>query len=441
MTMIKTTRYLFIILFVSFFFLTCRKKDKDDECPVCPSVESISPTSARAYDKLTIFGKNFSVTPSANIVKINGTRVSPDSIISGTADKLVVRVPRGCGSGEVTVDLDDELTNFGTPPVLNYIFRYAFQDFGSIPGFEARPPACISGQASGSASNYNHPMGIVTDATGNIFFSDFGNHAIYKMDAINNHDSCLFAGMPQQDGHWDALGSMANFSSPNQLYIDNNNTIFVAEKAGIRTISPSGNTSTFITDTNLTDPTGIAFQPGNPNLAYVSGGSDHTIIKIERQGTKLVSSIFAGKKKQRGYVDATGSAARFIHPEAIVVDNAGNVFVSDSSNVIRKITPGGVVTTFAGNGSPQFADGMGKLAAFNQPMGLFIDTDNTIYVADSKNNAIRQISPNGNVTTFFTFTGLMSTPIPYGVTKDKNANFFITNRHNFGNGIKKLTKF
>jgi sugar lactone lactonase YvrE len=437
----KTVHYSVIVILLSFFFLTCRKKDKEDECPACPSVESISPTSARAFEKLTIFGKNFSVTPSANIVKINGTQVSPDSIISGTADKLVVRVPRGCGTGAVTVDIDNELTNFGTPPVLNYIFRYTFQDYGIAIGFATRPPACISGQDAGSASNYNHPMGIVTDAAGNIFFSDFENHAIYKMDANNNHDSCLFAGMPQQSGHGDALGSMANFTNPNQMFIDNNNTIFVAEKEGIRTISPSGNVSTFIKDTNLTDPTGIAFQPGNPNLAYVSGGSDETIIKIERQGTKLVTSIFAGKKKQSGYVDATGSAARFRHPEAIVVDNSGNVFVSDSNNVIRKITPGGVVTTFAGNGSPQFADGMGKLAAFNQPKGMFIDTDNTIYVADSKNNAIRQISSDGNVTTFFTFTGLMSTPIPYGVAKDKNSNFFITNRQNFGNGIKKLTKF
>lgn len=435
----KTIRYSILVILLSSFFLTCRKKDKDDECPACPSVESISPTSAHAFDKITILGRNFSVTPSANIVKINGIRVSPDSIVSGTSDKLVVRVPKSCGSGAVTVDIDNELTNFGTPPLLNYIFRYTFADYGIVKG--ANPPACTAGQSGNGISNYNHPMGIVADAQGNIYFTDFENHCIYKLDAANNRDSCLFAGFPFQPGHVDALGTMASFTNPSQMYIDNNNTIFVAEKTGIRSISPSGNTAKFIADTNLTDPTGIAFQPGNPNLAYVSGGSDHTIIKIERQGSKLVTSIFAGKKKQSGYVDAAGSAARFIHPEDLVVDNAGNVFVSDSNNVIRKITPAGVVSTFAGNGTPQFADGMGKLAAFNQPKGMFIDTDNTIYVADSKNNAIRQISPDGNVTTFFTFTGSMSTPIPYGITKDKDANFFITNRTNLGNGIKKLSKF
>jgi sugar lactone lactonase YvrE len=437
--MIKIMRYLFIVVLISFFFITCRKKDKDSECPACPSVESISPTSARAYDKLTIFGKNFSVTPSANIVKINGVRINPDSIISGTSDKLVVKVPRGCGSGDVTVDIDNELTNFGTPPVLNYIYRYSFADFGVSKG--ANPPACIAGQSGNGISNYNHPMGVIADATGNIYFTDYENHCIYKLDAADNRDSCLYAGFPFQPGHNNSLGTQASFTNPNQMYIDNNNTIYVAEKNGIRTISPSGNVATFLADTNLTDPTGIAFPPGNPDLAYVSGGSEHTIIKIERKGTKLISSIFAGKKNQGGYVDATGAAARFFHPTDLVVDNAGNVFVSDSSNVIRKITPQGIVTTFAGSGAPQFADGMGKLAAFNQPMGLFIDTDNTIYVADSKNNSIRKITPDGNVTTFFIFNGVMGAPIPYGVVKDKNLNFFVPNRTNLGNGIKKLTKF
>lgn len=434
----KTLRYTFLIVLTCVLFFTCKKKH-DDECPVCPSVESISPTSARAYDKLTIFGKNFSVTTKANIVKINGVQVNPDSILSGNASQLIVKVPRSCGSGPVTVDLDNELTNFGTPPSLNYIYRYSFNDFGIKSG--ANPDACISAQAGNGISNYNHPMGIVTDVAGNVFFSDYENNCIYKLDGANNYDSCLFAGFPFKQGHDDMLGTLATFTNPHQLFIDNNNTIFVAEKTSIRIISPSGNVSTYIKDTNLNDPTGIAFQLGNPNIAYVSGGSDHIITKIERQGAKLVTSVFAGKKKKSGYIDASGSLARFIHPQGIVVDNTGNVFVSDSSNVIRKITPAGVVTTFAGSGSPLFADGLGKLASFNEPRGMFIDTDNTIYVADSKNNAIRKITPDGNVTTFFTFTGLMGAPIPYGVTRDRNGNFFVTNRQGNGNGIKKMTKF
>src|SRR6478672_3943757 len=110
--MIKTLRYTLIVLFISCFFFTCRRKDKADECPACPSVEDISPASAHAYDKLKISGKNFSITPTLNIVKINGVQVLPDSILSGTTTELVVKVPKGCGSGPVTVDLDEELSNF-----------------------------------------------------------------------------------------------------------------------------------------------------------------------------------------------------------------------------------------------------------------------------------------------------------------------------------------
>jgi hypothetical protein len=438
--MIKTVRYSAFLVLVCTLFFTCRKKDKDDECPACPSVESISPTSAKCYEKITIFGKNFAAKPSDNIIKINGMRVSADSVISGTTSQLVVRVPRGCGTGPVTVDIDNELTNFGNPPTFTYNFRYLISDYGAY-FVKTNPPACIGG-TSATMSNYIDPAGIVSDASNNIYFADRSLHCIYKLDGNNNRDSCLFAGNPGQEGNTDGLGMQASFRYPGQMFIDNNNTIYVAENStSIRTISPSGNVSTYITDTNLNYSTGIAFQPGNANIAYVSVLGDHIISKITRQGTKLVTTIFAGGKGQGGYVDAVGTTARFLDPQAVVVDNSGNVFVSDRNNVIRKITPAGLVTTFAGNGTPNFADGLGTQASFNQPQGMFMDTDNTIYVADTKNNCIRKITPGGLVSTIYTFTASMNTPSPNGVTRDRNGNYYITYRSGIGNGIKKLSIF
>lgn len=433
----KILRFTFLLLIVS-SAISCRKKDKEDECPACPAVESISPVSARCYDKLTISGRNFNIKPAANIVKINGMQINPDSILSGTASQLIVKVPRGCGSGPVTVDIDDELTNTGEPPILNYVYRYEFANFG-FPA--SNPPACVGGINSG-ISNYVTPTGIVADANNNIYFSDQSYHCIFKLSGANNRDSCLFAGFPGQEGHVDNAGTLASFRFPGQLYINSSNTIYVAENStSIRAISPSGTVSTYVTDTNLNYTTGIAFQPGNVDVAYASVLGDHIISKIARQGTKLVTTIFAGGKGQGGYVDGPAATARFLNPQAVVVDNAGNIFVSDENNVIRKITPAGVVSTFAGSGSAQFADGMGTKASFNKPMGMFIDTDNTIYVADHNNNAIRKITPDGNVTTFFTFTAAMNAPFPNGVTKDKNDNFFVTVTSNIGNGIKKLNKY
>ena len=427
-----------VLTIITCLVITCRKKDREDECPACPAVESLSPVSAKCYEKLTIFGRNFNVKASENIVKINGIQVNADSILSGTSTQLVVKVPRGCGSGPVTVDIDNELTNTGNPPTFNYIFRYEFADFG-IPA--ANPKSCV-GNINSNISNYINPTGIVADAFNNIYFSDQSHHCIFKLSGTNNRDSCLFAGFPGQEGHVDAAGTLAQFRYPGQLYINSSNTIYVAENStSIRAISPSGTVSTYVTDTNLNYTTGIAFQAGNVDVAYATVLGDHIISKITKQGSKLVTTIFAGGKGQGGYLDGTGTAARFLNPQAVVVDNTGNLFVSDENNVIRKITPSGVVTTFAGSGIPQFADGIGTNASFNKPMGMFIDKDNTIYVADYNNNAIRKITPDGNVTTFFTFTAAMDAPFPRGVTKDNNDIFYVTVTSNGGNGIKKLNKF
>lgn len=440
--MIKSIRYAILIVTVCMLFFTCKKKDKEDECPACPSVESISPTSAKCFEKLTILGKNFAVKPSDNIVKINGVQVSADSIISGTTSQLVVRVPKGCGTGAVTVDIDNELTNFGEPPIFTYIFRYVAINFGIEKG--ANPPPCISGQSNSNIINYLQPTGIVIDGQGNIYFSDSQYNCIFKLDKTNQ-DSCLFAGFADNisgDPPKDGLGTIARFRYPGHMFIDNNNTIFVSENStSIRTISPSGNVATYTTDTNLNYTTGIAFPKGNPDLAYATVLGDEMISKIERKNGKLVTTIFAGGKGKKGYIDATGTAARFDDPQDVVIDNAGNLFVSDRNNVIRKITPAGVVTTFAGSGSPIFADGQGTQASFNHPEGMFIDSDNTIYVADAGNNCIRKITPGGFVSTIFTFTGSMNAPVPHGVVKDKASNFYITFTSTGGQGVKKLAIF
>lgn len=431
----------FILLIVVICFaITCRKKNGDDDCPACPSVESISPVSAKCYEKLTIFGRNFDIKPSANIVKINGVQINPDSILSGTSSQLVVKVPRGCGSGPVTVDIDDELSNFGAPPSFTYIPRILITDYGSHIGFPPKPNDCITGNPINSGG-YSHPLGIVVDASNNVFFSDDYQHCIYKLDGANNRDSCFFAGNYGSNGHFDGLGTLASFNSPRHMYIDNNNTIYLAENNYIRTISPSGNVSTYTTDTSLTQCTGIAFQPGNANVGYVSVADQHIICKLTRQGTKVITTIFAGAKGKRGYVDGAATIARFRYPQDLVVDNQGNVFVSDSNHVIRKITPTGIVSTLAGNGIAQYADGHGAQASFNLPLGLCIDGDNNIFVADQNNNCIRQITPNGDVSTFYQFTASMITPKPFGVAKDRNGNFYITFQKNDGNGVKKISIF
>ena len=101
-----------------------------------------------------------------------------------------------------------------------------------------------------------------------------------------------------------------------------------------------------------------------------------------------------------GSTNATGVAASFNFPEGIAVDASGNVYVGDyNNNMIRKITPGGAVTTLAGSTTPGSTNATGTSASFWNPFGVVVDNCGNVYVADSSNQLIRKITSAGVVTT------------------------------------------
>jgi sugar lactone lactonase YvrE len=140
-----------------------------------------------------------------------------------------------------------------------------------------------------------------------------------------------------------------------------------------------------------------------------SGGlyvlDEHRVRRVTAQG---VVTTLAGDRSS-GTADGTGAAARFFAPSGIAVDNTGTLIVADTSNhTVRKITPGGVVTTFVGTaGVPGASDGYRPTAVFNMPHGIAAGPAADIYVADSENHTIRRVNHDGIVTTI---AGLASTP-------------------------------
>lgn len=129
---------------------------------------------------------------------------------------------------------------------------------------------------------------------------------------------------------------------------------------------------------------------------YVADQSNHRIRKITPEGQ---TSTFAGTGEV-GYVDGPGTSAQFFYPAGIAMDAFGNLYVSDSGNdVIRKITPSGVVSTYAGSGQRGFADGAAANAKFKGLSGLAIDKAGNLYVVDSYNYVIRKITSSGIVST------------------------------------------
>jgi len=144
------------------------------------------------------------------------------------------------------------------------------------------------------------------------------------------------------------------------------------------------------------NPTGVTLDAsGN---VYVANYLNNTILIINPAGT---TSIFAGSASgQQGSANGPAASATFYFPNSVAADASGNVYVADGiNNLIRKITSGGIVSTFAGDGLAGAVDSTGTNASFNGPAGLAVDAAGNVYVADSDNNLIRKITPAGVVTT------------------------------------------
>lgn len=140
-------------------------------------------------------------------------------------------------------------------------------------------------------------------------------------------------------------------------------------------------------------------------------------------------SMFAGNPP--GSVNGVGTAARFDSPSAVALDSLGNKYVADTNNhTIRKITPSGEVSTFAGLiATAANVDGSASSARFNFPFSLAVDGADNIFVADRNNNSIRKITPAGDVSTVI---GGLSTP--RGVAVDSAGNLYVTT----SGGVRKI---
>ncbi len=181
------------------------------------------------------------------------------------------------------------------------------------------------------------------------------------------------------------------------------------------------------TGAHLYSPTGIARDRAG-NL-FVSEFYAHYIRKISPDGTV---TTFAGAAMVHGTNDGVGAEARFYGPEGLAIDSADNLYVADNFNyTIRKITPDGTVTTLAGR--PEVfgsTDGTNSGALFKQPTALSVDADGYVFVAEWGNSLIRKISPDGVVTTLGVNKSKITSPT--GIALDSSGGGFIT-EENYGN--------
>jgi len=238
-----------------------------------------------------------------------------------------------------------------------------------------------------TSASFNSPQAVVADAAGNLYVADTFNNLIRKVSASGAVTT--LAGAPAA-GFVNGTGTAARFYSPQAIAID-----------------ASGN-------------------------LYVSDVGNNAIRKITQGGvvTTLAGGSTVTTGSNAGYADGSGTIVRFYNPAGLVCDAAGNVFVAERGNhTIRKITPAGVTSTYAGLNTPGFVDYPGYQARFNTPTGLAIDASGNLYVADAGNNVIRKIyAADTSVITLAGDPTLNPTVVnhPSGITADKSGNIFIS---------------
>ncbi len=221
----------------------------------------------------------------------------------------------------------------------------------------------------------------------------------------------LFAGTPGTTGSADGIGMAARFNSANYLAANSAGTLYVGDfnNHTVRAITPAGEVTTLAGSPGVAgyaDGTGAAARfRGNGGVAVDSAGnifmSDWDNFVVRRITPAGVVSTFAGTAGASGSADGAGAAARFRNVNGLAIDASDNLYLADWGNhTIRRITPVGVVTTLAGTpGVAGSADGTGAAARFNLPSGLAVDAAGNVFVSDQANHTIRRITPAGVTTT------------------------------------------
>jgi sugar lactone lactonase YvrE len=280
---------------------------------------------------------------------------------------------------------------------------------GDVTTLAGSPEQAGNVDGKGVMAKFNHPTALSVGPDGNIYVADTGNDAVRRVTPTGGVTTVardITAAFGDQWYERDAPSS-----GPRSAVMDADGNIDVAGLCAIfqinsvgkvRVLAGSPNSGGAVdgtaVDARFNGPSGLVIDAAQ-NI-YVAEPNNDTIRKITPAG---IVTTLAGRARDSGCINGRGSAARLSYPNAVGLDSKGIIYVADTNNsVIRKIISAGEVTTLAntaGQGQKGHDIGSNKAARFDRPFSVAIDAQGNIYVADTNNNTIRKLAPNGLVST------------------------------------------
>jgi sugar lactone lactonase YvrE len=344
----------------------------------------------------------------------------------------------------------------------------------TITTFAGSSPVNGSGGFSGDGgpatkARLDHPRSVAVDRKGNVYIADTQNARIRKVSpggrittfaGTGKPGGCRATALPGDGGP----ATSAPLCAPEAVAVDRRGNVYFDQFIRIRKVDPGGTISTFAgggtpntrgdggpatsADLNLTGGQGGIAADARGNVYF----SDITSVrKVDPGGT---ITTFAGIAGKRGFSGDAGPAisAMLNEPLGIAVDRKGNVYIADARNYrIRKVSPAGTITTFAGTGKPgYYRDGARATSApLGFPVGVAVDPRGNVYIADSGTRTVAWVSPGGRITRLAgpgdqyelgdggpARSGWLNSP--YGVATDAKGNVYIVDWNQ--NRVRKVTK-
>jgi len=264
-----------------------------------------------------------------------------------------------------------------------------------------------------TAAFLSGPSGVAADAAGNIYIADTANHRIRKIDVNGIITTIAGTGIPGFSGDGDSAIT-AQLNTPVDVAVNAAGTyIYVADQGNnrIRRIF-SGFMTTAVGNGGPSDgvdgnknigigpPTGVAVDNASPPTVYFSVASDHRVRKLN-DVANLVTTV-AGNGIAGFNGDGFGSGVQLNSPGHLALDAFANLYIADTNNFrVRKVTPGGILTTIAGNGTAGLSGdgGLAVSAGIGSPWAVAVDSQSNVYFTTTNFPTVRKISSSGFIST------------------------------------------